>query len=105
MSDDGFRADVPVIKKHSSEVQEFASRLRTAHSAAQTTMDSNAFGIFGQFIAMEAIALAHVVKSMIQSEEKSLETIKKALDETAADYEATDEESSAIIKGVDVDFA
>ena len=44
---DGFRADVPVIKQHSNEVQGFADRVNTAHSAAETTMDTNAFGIFG----------------------------------------------------------
>ncbi|WP_233576238.1 hypothetical protein [Saccharopolyspora rhizosphaerae] len=32
---DGFRADVPVIKQHSNQVQGFADRVGTAHSAAE----------------------------------------------------------------------
>ncbi|MEB3366889.1 type VII secretion target [Saccharopolyspora mangrovi] len=101
---DGFRADVPVIKQHSNQVQGFADRVNTAHSAAETTMDTNAFGIFGQFLAAHVIAQCDVVKSAIEGGGKALTEIKKALDETAADYQVTDQESGAILKGVNVDF-
>lgn len=101
---DGFRADVPVIKQHSGQVQGFADRVNTAHGAAETTMDTNAFGIFGQFLAAQCIAQAEQVKSAIEGGGKALTEIQKALDETAADYLATDQESGAILNGVNVDF-
>ena len=102
---DGFRADVPVIKEHSGKVQGIADKVKSAHGAAQTTMDSNAFGIFGQFLAAQCIAQGEMTKSAIESGAKAMESIKKALDDTAADYEATDQESSAIIKEVEHGFA
>ncbi|MDI2028475.1 type VII secretion target [Saccharopolyspora sp. TS4A08] len=101
---DGFRADVPVIKQHSNQVQGFADRVKTAHSAAETTMDTNAFGIFGQFLAAQCIAQAEVTKSVIETGGKSLDQIKTALDETAAEYERTDQENSSIIEGIKIDF-
>lgn len=96
----GFRADVPLIKEHSSAVQGFADSVRTAHQAAETTMDGNAFGIFGQFLAMQCIAQGEVVKSTIETGAKALDSIKGSLDATAADYEVTDRESSAHIEEV-----
>ncbi|MER6988753.1 type VII secretion target [Saccharopolyspora hirsuta] len=104
MSDDGFKADVPVIKEHSGQVQGFANRVKTAHGAAQTTLDSNAFGIFGQFLAMQCTAQGELTKSAIETGAKALEAIKTALDETAAEYERTDQENSDFIKGVTVEF-
>ncbi|CAM05165.1 excreted virulence factor EspC (type VII ESX diderm) [Saccharopolyspora erythraea NRRL 2338] len=104
MSDDGFRADVPTIKEHAGKVQGFANRVKTAHGAAQTSMDSNAFGIFGQFLATQCIAQGEMTKSAIETGAKAMESIKKALDQTASDYEATDQESSAIIKEVERGF-
>lgn len=104
MSNDGFKADVPTIKQHASKVQGFADRVKTAHDAAETTMDSNAFGIFGQFLAAQCIAQGEQTKSAIESGEKALGSIKKALDDTATDYEATDQESSAILKEVERGF-
>lgn len=101
---DGFRADVPVIKQHSNQVQGFADQVNTAHGAAETTMDTNAFGIFGQFLAAQCIAQCEVVKSAIESGGKALTEIQSALDATAADYLATDQESGAILKEVNVDF-
>ncbi|TDD02036.1 hypothetical protein E1181_23955 [Saccharopolyspora terrae] len=101
---DGFRADVPVIKQHSNQVQGFADRVNTAHSAAETTMDTNAFGIFGQFIAMQCIAQGEMTKSVIESGAKALGELKSALDETAAEYQRTDEECTSIIEGVKVEF-
>ncbi|WP_433869733.1 type VII secretion target [Saccharopolyspora sp. CA-218241] len=100
----GFRADVPLITEHSSAVQGFADTVKTAHRAAQTTLDSNAFGLFGQFLAAQCLAQAELAKSTIDSGAKALESVRKALDETAADYEATDRESSAIIEEVERDF-
>lgn len=104
MSDDGFKADVPTIKDHAGKVQGFADRVKSAHGAAETTMDSNAFGIFGQFLAAQCIAQGEQTKSVIDTGGKALESIKKALDETADDYAATDKESSAIIKEVESGF-
>jgi uncharacterized protein YukE len=101
---DGFRADVPVIKQHSNEVQGFADRVNTAHGAAETTMDSNAFGIFGQFLATQCIAQAEQTKSAIESGKQALDELKSALDETAKEYERVDQENVSIIKGVDLDF-
>ncbi|SFS35432.1 type VII secretion target [Saccharopolyspora flava] len=101
---DGFRADVPVIKQHSNQVQGFADRIKTAHSAAETTMDTNAFGIFGQFLAAHVLVQSDVVKSAIEGGGKAFEQVRTALDETAADYLATDQESGAILKEVNVDF-
>lgn len=101
---DGFRADVPVIKQHSNQVQGFADRVNTAHGAAETTMDTNAFGIFGQFLAAQCIAQCEQVKAAVESGKQGLDSIKKALDETADEYERTDQENVAIIQGVQVDF-
>lgn len=101
---DGYRADIPTIKSHSNQVQGFADRVKTAHGAAETTMDSNAFGIFGQFLAMQCIAQGEQTKAAIETGGKALESIKKALDETATDYEATDQESGAILKEVERGF-
>ncbi|GAB3683418.1 type VII secretion target [Saccharopolyspora tripterygii] len=101
---DGFRADVSVIKQHSNQVQGFADRVNTAHGAAETTMATNAFGIFGQFIASQCIAQGEAVKSAVQSGKKGLDSVKKALDETADEYERTDQENMSIIQGVKVDF-
>ncbi|QUH04461.1 hypothetical protein HUO13_30075 [Saccharopolyspora erythraea] len=104
MSDDGFRADVPTIKEHAGKVQGFTERVKTAHGAAQTSMSSDAFGVFGQFLAQAVITQCNEVKSTIESGGKSLDSIKKALDDTAADYEATDQESGAILKEVEGGF-
>ncbi len=101
---DGFRADVPVIKQHSNQVQGFADRVNRAHGAAGTTMDTNAFGIFGQFLASQCIAQCEQVKAAMESSKEGLESVKKALDETADEYERTDQENVAIIQGVRVDF-
>ena len=101
---DGFRADVPVIKQHSNQVQGFADRVSTAHGAAETTMDTNAFGIFGQFIAVQCIAQGEMTKSAIESGGKALEQLKTALDETATEYERTDQECTGIIGEVNIDF-
>lgn len=38
------------------KAKEDADRVKTAHGAAETTMDSNAFGLFGQFLAMQCTA-------------------------------------------------
>ena len=100
----GFRADVPVIRQHSNQVQGFADRVNTAHGAAETTMDTNAFGIFGQFIAAQCIAQGEMTKSAIESGGNALAELKSALDETAAEYQRTDEECTGIIEGVKVDF-
>ena len=101
---DGFRADVPVIKQHSNQVQGFADRVNTAHGAAETTMDTNAFGIFGQFLAAQCIAQGEMTKSVIESGGKALGELKSALDDTATAYERTDQECTTIIQGVKVGF-
>ncbi|MFC7342867.1 type VII secretion target [Saccharopolyspora griseoalba] len=101
---DGFRADVPVIKQHSNQVQGFADRVNAAHGAAETTLDSNAFGIFGQFLAAQCMAQAELVKDGIESGHEALKELKTALDDTAAEYERVDQENVSIIRGVDLDF-
>ncbi|MCI2419161.1 type VII secretion target [Saccharopolyspora sp. K220] len=104
MSDDGFRADIPVISKHSNEVQGFASRVDSAKSAAQASLDSNAFGIFGQFLATQAISIAEDMKANIESGGKALASLRQALDDTANEYQQRDQESLQHIQGVHVDF-
>ncbi|MBA8823290.1 hypothetical protein FHX42_000619 [Saccharopolyspora lacisalsi] len=95
---DGFRADVPSIRRHAGEVQGYGDRIGTAHGAASTAMSSNAFGVFGQFLASATITQAEVVKDVIEAGEKSMHQLGTALDDAATTYEKTDDENDQLLE-------
>lgn len=95
---DGFRADASHIRSHSAEVSNLAGRIDTAHGAAETTMNSNAFGVFGQFLAVQAIAQAEVVNGALAAGGTSMHQLSTALDEAASTYERTDEDNNQLLE-------
>lgn len=95
---DGFRADVPFIRSHGAEMDDYAGRIDTAHGAAQTTMSSNAFGVFGQALAAQVTLQAELVKACIAAGGKSMHALSKTLDDAATTYERTDDENNQLLE-------
>ncbi|AOS61110.1 hypothetical protein [Actinoalloteichus hymeniacidonis] len=96
---DTFEADPERIRAHSSKVLGLASRMDTANGAADETLDSNAFGIFGQFLAIGCVIQGAAVKGVLGVGAGSVHLGNTALEATASTYEGIEQISESLFQG------
>ncbi|GGM75069.1 hypothetical protein GCM10012275_52240 [Longimycelium tulufanense] len=79
--------DPDQVREHQKAIKELAKRAHTATEAAGIALNSNAFGIFGQFLAMHVIATGELAKGVLGGTALTLDAVDGGLGLTAEGYE------------------
>ncbi|APU12350.1 MULTISPECIES: hypothetical protein [Actinoalloteichus] len=92
---EAFDAEPELIRAHAGKILDLATRMDTADGAADETLDNNAFGIFGQFLAIGRVAQGALVKGVLSISAGTVHLGKDALDATASTYEGIEQVGAA----------
>ncbi|MHA6802046.1 type VII secretion target [Salinifilum ghardaiensis] len=91
MGENGFQASPEQLRRHAGAVDDVAGTFDAAAQAAgQTTLNTDAFGVIGQFLASAVIAKEAQVTGMVQQLAESTKSLADDVRSTAEDYENSD---------------
>lgn len=79
-----------VMGDHARTVGTYSSRLDTAASAAETTLDNSAFGLVNTFLAVAATGLAGIAQDAITSSSKDMTETMTTLRQAVKQYGSDD---------------
>lgn len=97
MSGGGFGVSPDEVRAHAKKITQVSDRLGTAGSAAgEATLNTEAFGLIGQFLVPQVLMVSGTAKAAISTAEQSTEKLFQAVKSTADDYQETDETNSTI---------
>lgn len=89
-----------VMGDHAKTVGTYSSRLSTAASAAETTLDNGAFGIVNGFLALAATGLAGIAQDAITNSSKDMTETMSNLRQVVKQYNADDQNGRDAINKV-----
>lgn len=101
MSDNGFQASPEQLRQHARAVDGVGDTFgKAAEAAGQTTLNTDAFGQIGQFLATAVIAQEAQVTDMVQQLAESTKSLAEDVRATADDYENSDGEAVDVLNQV-----
>jgi Excreted virulence factor EspC, type VII ESX diderm len=99
---DSFDVQIDQLLAHATTVADLANNARSAASTAQAALGGDAFGLFGQFLAMAILQASGEAKQALGKAAQTVADVNTGLRTSAQAYTATDLRHAAVFGKEDV---